>query len=466
MSGRLQASLRRERWTLSLFVAGLVTRLHWNLAVHPPEDYVYSDMHGYVSRGLRALARPFEPVEYDAFFPFGNHWLIAAVKYLFGAESPHAMGVTYAVLGAIVVALGYLVARRTSSHPAVAPAVGLVLVFYYPLLSLGGYALSEIPYTAGLLASHLFLLRLMDTGRTRDALLGGLFVSLALCFRPQILLSVALLGLFWLRARRHLGHLTFPRLTLAIVPVLLTLTLTSWRFHHHTGRFGLVSENATLNYMFGRCHASKIVSLPDGKGHGRVHFQPPAYLQMRAQEKRGVAKPIHLNPALGYEIEYKGYIGDGAIHRAYVRKCVAKTGLWGQIKYSVTNLILLWKYNIPWPDSGRRQWRRPAAWWQRTSRQAFALPALLALALTLLRPAAAPRTALAAVHVLALLVTAALFFGSARLRTPYDPFIILLACQTYAHAGTWVLRRVGTWLRQRAGTGSAGPSPSQANSSG
>ncbi|RMG95883.1 MAG: hypothetical protein D6705_12660 [Deltaproteobacteria bacterium] len=438
------------RWPLALFLAALAVRLHWNLAIHPPEDYVYSDMHGYVSRGLAALDRPFERHEYAAFFPYGNHLLVAAVKGLFGRDAPHALGVTYALIGSTIPPLAYGIARRASRYPWVPPLLGALLVAHYPLVSLGGYVLSEIPFAAATLAAHLGLTLVALRGRIRDAVFGGCFAAVATAIRPQILLTMALLGLVWLPFRRAFGMLRLRHLVVAFVPVALVLVLSAVRFHHHTGRFGLVSENATLNLAFGRCHAAKIESLPDGKGHGRVHFQPPSFLQMRAQERRGKQKLLDLEPALGYDLRYEGYIGDGKAHMAFVRECVRKTGVLGQLKYAVTNVVLLWRYNVPWPDSGRSQWRGVAAWWQRWSRNLYAVPALVGLVL-FFRPRRRPAMTLVCVQFASLLLTSAIFFGSGRIRAPYDPFIMLLALETYSAAALLLAAATGRLVSRRSG---------------
>ena len=61
-----------------------------------------------------------------------------------------------------------------------APVVGLILVFYYPLLSLGGYILSEIPASLCMTTATLLLLRLADEGRARDAWGAGLAAGIGI----------------------------------------------------------------------------------------------------------------------------------------------------------------------------------------------------------------------------------------------------------------------------------------------
>ena len=184
------AWVHEERWPLVVFVAALVVRLHWDLVVHPPGEYIYSDMNGYVQRADRMLERGLAPHEYSSFFPYGTHWLVAGVKLLFGRENDAAVGVVYATMAAIAVALAYCIARRASAFSRfVAPAVGLIGIFYYPQLSLAGYILSEIPFHTFLVAATFFALRLVDHGRMRDAVWMGVCAGIGMVFRPQMLVS-------------------------------------------------------------------------------------------------------------------------------------------------------------------------------------------------------------------------------------------------------------------------------------
>jgi hypothetical protein len=432
-------------WLLSLFVAAAVVRLHWNLEIHPLGDYVYSDMRGYVTRAQRLLQAPTEPHEYSSFFPYGTHVMVAGLMWLFGEESYDAIGVVYALIGATTVTLAYAAARRATAFPFVAPAVGLLGVFYYPHLSLGGYILSEVPFCMFLTGALFFVLRLVDEGKHRDAWGMGLCCALGMIFRPQMLLSAAAVGLFWLARRKQMPKLRFMHLLQSAIPVLFVAALSSALLHFNTGRFGLLSENGSFNLVFGRCHNSRIESLPDGQGHGKVHFRPPPFLQLNnlenAMRKEGKEPPRTLNPAIGDEIKYRGYIGDKTIHHQFIRQCIEKTGWLGQLDYSVTNVMLLWRWNIPWPDSGRSTWRPPARWWTAHHRDWLAIPALLALVTIFVGRKKTVKQGLVAVNLLALLLLAAIYFGGARHRTAYDFIIIMLAFETYAFAGLLVWRR-------------------------
>ncbi len=432
------ARLRRfafdHRWSIAIFVAALIVRLHWNLVVHPLGDYIYSDMNGYNSRADRLVRDPFTPYEYHAFFPFGTHMMVAGFKLVFGAEGFASIAVAYAIGGALCVLAAHRIAIALSSARWVPPAVGLLGIFYYPHLSTGGYMLSELPFSMFFMLAVWCSVRLIDHGRRSDALLMGTCAGFAAWMRPQVLMAVALLGLFWLIRRRALPKLRVAHLVLAGIPLALLLGLSAAHFRFQTGRNGLVSENGPFNMVFGRCHNSKIESLPDGLGHGKVHFRPPEFLQLNnlleRRLKEGLEPPVKLDPIIGDVLNYKGYIGDRERHNAYIRECLDKTTWWRQVEYSYLNAILLWRYNVPWPDSGRAQWREPSRVWTKAHEVLFALPSVLFL-VTLGRRRWA-RQGWVAVHMLAVIVVAAMYFGGTRHRASYDLLFVFFALEVYA----------------------------------
>jgi hypothetical protein len=388
----LAADRKRRYWVLVLFIAALLVRLHWNLRVHPLDGFLYSDMKGYWGRADALLDNPFSVGEYQAFFPFGTTWLMAGIKAVFGRDALGAVSVIYAIFGASVVAASYAIADRISCNmgaPArwVAPAVGLFLLVYYPLLAIGGYILSELPFCFCLMISVLLLMRLLDDdGRPRDAWLLGTMLGIGALFRPQILLSVALVGVLWLLmfvgSRRGkpnpYARLSWAMLGRVAVPLLLLLTMSSIRYYAHTKQLGLVSGNGSINLVFGRCHNKGIYSRPDGEGHATVRFSPPPLIQLEIHsaknpdslfQTRSVwgdnAEPVEGVPGFavdsygckrrkchqpGSEIEYRGYIGDQKIHRQIVRSCIERGGLARQAYFTATHWVMLWRLNVMWPD--------------------------------------------------------------------------------------------------------------------
>jgi hypothetical protein len=501
--GWLQAlgrALWEHRWLWFLMIAALVVRLHWNLRVHPIEDYVYSDMRGYMRRAAGLFDVWWAPSEYDGFYPYGTHVFIYLVQAVLGhgPDDYRTLDIAYAVVGTLIVGFGYLLARRVSRHRLVPPLVGLVLVAYYPLISLGGYALSEVPFSLCLVSSTFFLVRMAQDGRKRDAWAAGTLAALGMVIRPQMLASIGLLGLFWLVARKRMPKLRLAVMLHALLPLVLVMGFSAWRLHYHTGRYGLISENGKFNQVFGRCHNNKIFALPDSPKRRRTSFGPPPLIQLAKREAKMPDAWPGLDPALEVEITYTGYIGDSKILGGIIDQCVAKTGWVKQVEYSLVNVLLLWRYNVMWPDSGKPEWRDYARKWGIIHSTGLAVPALVAVVVVLfpLRLAGslwslllrivpanvrrtagrgwswlrrmvvgnvrlpdspygrAPALAFVALHLVGLIAVAASIFGDTRLRTPYDPVILILAAEAYATA-VWFL--AARFMRNRGA-----PGPTQA----
>ena len=68
------------------------------------------------------------------------------------------------------------------------------------------------------------------------------------------------------RSKARLKHLVF-----AAIPIAGVLVFSSARLYHHTGRYGLISENGRFNSLFGRCHNKKAQATPPKeRGGGRI----------------------------------------------------------------------------------------------------------------------------------------------------------------------------------------------------
>jgi hypothetical protein len=365
------------------------------------------------------------------------------------------------------------------------------LTVYYPLLAIGGYILSELPFCFCLMISLLLLMRLLDDdGRPRDAWLLGTMLGFGALVRPQLLLSVALVGVLWLlmllSSRRGkpnpYARLSWAMLGRVAVPLLLLLTMSSIRYYAHTQQLGLVSNNSSINLVFGRCHNKGIYSRPDGQGHSTVRFSPPPLIQLEIYsaehpdalfQTRSVwgdhPGPIEDVPGFaideygckrrkchqpGSEIEYRGYIGDRELHKRIVRECIERGGLARQAYFTATHWVMLWRLNLMWPDqanprprstAARETWRWRQQVWAQIHRGLLMVPALLGLAFVLV-PRRRPKEALVSVNLWALLIVAGVWFGDMRLRASYDPVIVLLAAFTYAIA--WQRGRAW-WIKRR-----------------
>ncbi|MDI1431830.1 ArnT family glycosyltransferase [Polyangium sorediatum] len=423
----------RRPFLVAVTLLALALRLVWNLVVHPPEEHLYSDMAGYFERSTALLDAPLRKEPSAVLFPYGTHVLLALVRAVFGRENQAAPAVVYALLGASLVPLVSLLCERIV-RGRIAPRIAALLAcFYYPWISLGGYFLSELPFTVCVTAAALFSLRLADTGRAREAFLFGTAVALGATFRPQILLSLPLVFLVWLARRRALPRIRLAHFARALVPVLLVLAVSAARFHHHMGRVGLISANGPLNYAFGRCHAVDI----EARTRGYVSsFGPPPMGYLAYRDKKYPDAFVRLDAALGPKLTVQGTMWNADPFYALARKCVATTGLVRQARYALSHVIMLWGYNIVWPDSGTDTYRRPM-------RRAIDLhnvlllpPMLVAFAASFRRHLA--RHALLSAHLLALVLVAMLYFGDVRYRVPYDGIVIALAFDGITRGLGWV----------------------------
>lgn len=442
----VRAFLWKHRELILVTLAALAVRLLWNLSIHKPLDYAVSDMGGYLERAQTSIDHPDERLGYFTLFPWGTHFFLSLIKRAFGRDNAAAIGVAYALVGAGAVAYGFLLARRLTREAWVPRLVGAVLVVYYPWISLGGYVLSEPPYTLFLTATAYYGLTVADRGRPRDAWLFGVSLAVGCLFRPQILVALPLYGLHWLLRRRAWRRFS-PRLLVGVVvPLIFVLGVSAARMRFHLGRFGLVSNNGPLNFAFGRCHALTISSVaPDRRGV----YSPPSLGALARYEKEHPDSPVKLDPVMETKLSFDGHMWDSAPLYWLAGQCIRKGGVGRQIEFAATHVALLWGYNLIWPDQNQRPaFRRPMEI-ASAAHNLLVLPAaLVAMALAFRRRNA--RIMLVALHVLGLVAVAMVYFGDARLRAPYDGMLILLAVMTYASGYRMIRKRL---------TGRAAPSP-------
>ena len=442
LARRLRLGAQRNAFAIFVALLALGVRLFWNLVMHPPVDYVFSDMAGYVERANVMLDRPWTSRPDFTLFPYGTHVFVYLIKLLFGRNNGTAIGVAFALLGTGAVLYGYALARRLFPDQRWLPrVVGVTLALYYPWISLGGYVLSETGFSLFLTANAFYTLRFADRGRPGDATLFGITTALGAVFRPQILLSTALTAAYALVRRRTWKRLSFLLVARAALPVALILGISSARTYVHTQRLGLVSTNGPLNFAFGRCHCAAIsVVAPDG----RWGFGPPSFVGLQDYEKDHPDAFFKLLPASEKEIHLKGHMWDAAPMYEASEACIAKSGWARQLYYAATNVVLLWSHNFIWPDQGQPpRWREPMEISCRIASMVILPGLLLAMATAIARRR--DREILVALHFLAVTGTAMAYFGDMRWRAPYDGIFIVLSFGAYIHVGRallgWILAR-------------------------
>jgi len=429
-----------RRWLILLIVLGVLTRVAWVLWVHPPEQHIRSDMAAYVGQA-QDLARMGEVAarRLPGFRPFGTGWLLGAVLWLAGVEGLRTAAVVQAVVAGLAPALTALLGARVLPRPRHAVLAGLVVLAWFPGLSLTGYFLSEPWYTTLLLGSLWLLVRALRG--ERGALLGGALAGIAFWVRPEVAALYGLTAIAVAVAHRRLGPGAPLRAAAFAAPLLLAIGVGVVRHHAATDRWGGVADTGALNLAMGRCHltrleayatpARKRVADAGGRKQG-WWIDLPGYRQLRA--RRGPEHVLGYQPSLGeWRLSYVGAIDDPSALATIRDRCLAADTALEQLRKSAVNAHLLWAMDTPWPETDQEQgalrslarghlWGAIVLW-------ALALPA----GTRWLRGARRrPERSVVALGALSIIVLAAVVFGTPRLRAPYDPLAVLLAVATVA----------------------------------
>jgi hypothetical protein len=443
-----------RRFLLLLIVLALLTRLLWVLWVHPPGDYVFSDMRKYVERAQDLAEHGFHPDRTLAWQAFGTHHVLAIPLWIFGKDALWSGALLWGLMGAAAVPAGYLLACRVSTRAWMPKVVGIALLVWHPSLSNSGYFLSEAPFLCFQLWSTYGLVVVLQEGR--HALAAGLASAVAFAVRPQSAMFFVLVLLTWLVCRTRLPHVRARQLGLVALPLLAMLGYSSWRFHAHTGQWLGVAENANMNLTAGRCHNIVTQAFPnaaalrsserrnDTNDGRRVSL--PAFRVLA--QMLPPAHPLALRPAMESEtIRFVGYIGDAEAHRRLRAECYRRTGVLEQLRYSVVNVSLSWMFGHQWPEQSRNaKYLRPPVDAFKYLYLGFVwLPSLVGLGAAVWWIRRRPGLVFCAWQLVNSMVVAAIFFGDIRLRTPYDPYAIVLALEGWvilaALRARWRARR-------------------------
>jgi hypothetical protein len=483
---------RRSAWLLigGCTLLALGVRLWWTLHVQPPDEAIFSDMRSYVHRAVWLLFDQQHVSRYReldaALFPYGTHYLLALllracglatpdlpeqIEYSFAGVDLAGPAVAWALLGAGTVAFAMLAARLAFGGLRGPLAVGALLALWHPLITYTGYFTSETPFACFLALGFWLCLRYASTGR--GAWLAGVALAAGFTFRPQLLLT-ALLLLSWVALRhRRIPGFCWPQLAWLALPVALVVAFSAWRYHSLAGEPGLISGNAALGRFFAATDYESVEA--DG---GKRFFHPPAR-----------------SPQHGFEGRFRvlGFISDAEPLDAERERVWASRSRPEKLATLARNVSFLFHRNRLWPERAAAQYaglhaaakrrmeleregvppeeaRRRATEARREAERDFAergrwrtvllriwepvvLFGLLPLSLVGLGLAFRrfnPGLELAALHVATMVCAAAMYFGEARYRVPYDPILVLLA----AVAALRLLRLVPVWKAgRRRGSG-------------
>jgi 4-amino-4-deoxy-L-arabinose transferase-like glycosyltransferase len=401
-----------DRWRSvgwAMVIAGALLRLVFTV-IHPPYNYLYADMAGYVERA-QALAAGLRLTPYDALGQPGTHILLAAPLWIFGSGHGGLVAATWLwwFLSSLIPLATWQLARQLVGPRAAALAAALA-AFNPLLISYGAYFTSEIPATA-LLICALALGYTAAARRNRSGIallaLAGLFGGAAVVVRPQLILNLAVFALAlrpWLLNRR----------AIAAFACALALPVAGgiWYSSAARGQLTFIASNGGLNFFQEACSVH-VLYLSESPGTSYYFGSPVA-----AQLNRGT------------DYYYRGIApwDEGFFYRRGL-ECLKRRPL-SALADSLRNVADLTATSEPWPQVNEHALGRIAdasnilycgallcalfalAWWRRRAHQRL------------------PRGIRVLLWQLLLIVPLAMLFsGEPRYRLPYDPFgLILIAC--------------------------------------
>ncbi len=412
----LVPALSRRLIAAFAFVAAFLVRLYWTLRVQSPLTAVYSDMGGYVSRAEALLAgtTPTEP-RILLMWPWGTHFIVAGELRAFGRADPTSIGIVHALVGAIVAPCAVLLAARFVNSRLAIFVAGLAVALWHPHVVFSGFFSSEIWFSSALMLVTLFLVRRFE-GRS-GSLAAGLALAVAFAVRPQILMTLGMVGLVlvvvWLRHPRARPPGGIMRFALPIlVPLVITMGLSARRFHRLDGHWGLIASNEAAQRLFGETSVGKIEAswiAPDGSPWS--WWVAPSTKQPVKPEDRVFINGFVYDPKLLAQVRKDRLRGVSARAR---------------LLRMVDNVELLAVRSLPWPEDDFRRFR-----FRHQLQKGFAIAVLPVLVLAVAGLFFMQRHRFGALligaHLLTIVIVAAIYLGEARYRVPYDPLIIVVA---------------------------------------
>jgi 4-amino-4-deoxy-L-arabinose transferase-like glycosyltransferase len=426
-----QAAARLKRWEASLrtahgaasaraalFLLALGVRLYFVLALHPPGDFVFSDMSTYQRIAQNLATRSVGP--WDSFAPVGFPVLLMLLGKVRGGYA--LLGAVQASLGAISVLSAHAIARRVTGSALVASALALILSLYFPLIYYAGFLLSETLFSFALLLAVQLSLRALEARPGLYLGLSGLAWGLAIDTRPNALLALPVVLIVLWRVRPVLSR-ALPAFALFLCALALPVGAAATFYSHALGRTSLTSSNGGLNFYLNfsevrgieyRLSGSDwyyVEPIPNGLSYERVEKTKVPFYEQRFYYRRGFAllcaSPRRLLRALDH--------------------LAAGTGL-GAISY--------------WP--GWEQHEGMLRVWNVRFGVLCVIPALFYAAWLAITGQIWPRKDPARCVVVSLLLACLLglywFLGDPRLRVPFDPFFLILAGDAASRGLAWFNR--------------------------
>ena len=400
-----------DRVAVASILVGAVIRVIWGLVIHPPFDFVYSDIGGYVERAQR-LAAGGNLWRIDAFWPPGTHMLLAVpMKFLGTGEAGLWAG---AVLWCVLSSLTPLFMWRLSRLLLTPAAAALSTAFcaFWPLyITYGGFFTSETPSLALMIAALWVGYRASrESGKVACGfgLLAGVLGGAAVASRPQWIFNLGVLVLpLLVRFRRQAA-------ALAAITVGAAIVLGGVVLHNSvaTGKLTGISENSGLNFWMGHCEV-----------HDVTTYDPQRGISL------GFSNPVPTQLGRGGSYYFEGpLVWDQAFFYDLGLQCISQDGL-GHIRILARNVIDMTATTIPWPQVNNEEGQRGVV---QASNLVYSLllPLIVIGSLFLIRrrrAAGQPSGELVMLaQLLCVVLVSVAFFGDPRIRSSYDVFGLAL----------------------------------------
>lgn len=269
----------------------------------------------------------------------------------------------------------------------------------------------------------------------------SILLATAAFIRPEILIFIFLSAAYFCFGflTRKYNVISFNTFSKIYFVLFISLVFYSSIYNFYSIKPGVLSNNGVFNLVYGRCHNTNIVNYHLKVSNGvPCFFMADNYQQELAQTSR---KPISLlmaDPALGRNIEITTsfYNMDNALD--LVKSCIETTGYLKQIKYSLSNIIMLWQFNL-WPANYLGDLKLTSSLWNKIYNFYFALPSILSLLYFLWFYQRNQLMTILALNYLSVVILAAIVFGTIRIRTPYD-FAILIMVVEFGFIGWDIIR--------------------------
>ena len=394
-----------DRIALTAVIAGAVIRAAWVLALHPPVDYVYSDMEGYVDRAVKlASGGPLQ--RYDAFYPPGTHILLAIPLFIFGTDRTGlwAGALLWWALSSFVP----LAMWRFSRYHLTIAAAALTAVFVslWPIqITYSGYFLSETPSLAFLLGSLWLAARAAAVPSARSFLAAGLLGGIAIVNRPALAANL-LVALAALSARTRIRAAAAIGVGAAAIIALVIV-------HNSVaaGKLTFISENSGLVFWGGHCDV-RTVRTGDPSTTFFTFSSPPAL-------QRGSGKDFTFTDHLVWDQDFfYGMAFD----------CIRADGV-AHLRTLARGVLDMTLTSVPWPQVDEPDLGTRIAFVN--AMFSVAIPFIVIGSVWVIRerrrrgqPAG---EAVMLAHFACVLVTALIFYGDPRYREVYDVFALALA---------------------------------------